>query len=67
MEFRILGPLQVWDEGAEVPLCGPKPRALSAVPLLHANEVVPADRIIDDLWAEDSPQSATAAPQVNVS
>ena len=67
MEFRILGLLQVWDEGAEVPLGGPKPRALLAVLLLHANEVVPADRLIDDLWAEDSPQSATAALRVNVS
>ena len=44
-----------------------KPRALLAVLLLHANEVVPADRLIDDLWAEDSPQSATAALRVNVS
>ena len=67
MEFRILGPLEVRDVGGEVSLGGPKPRALLAVLLLHANEVVPADRLIDDLWGEDSPEHAAAALRVNVS
>ena len=67
MEFRILGPLEVWDEGAEVSLGGPKPRALLAVLLLHPNEVVPTDRLIDELWGEDSPEDAAAALRVNVS
>ena len=55
MEFRMLGPLEAWDQGREVLLGGPKPRALLGVLLLHANEVVPADRLIDELWGEDSP------------
>jgi DNA-binding SARP family transcriptional activator len=67
MEFRILGPLEVWDEGGEVAIGGPKPRALLAVLLLHPNEVVPADRLIDELWGEDSPEDAAAALRVNVS
>ena len=67
MEFRILGPLEVWDEGGEVSLGGPKPRALLAGLLLHPNEVVPADRLIDELWGEDSPEDAAAALRVNVS
>jgi len=67
MEFRILGPLEVWDEGGEVPLGGPKPRSLLALLLLHPNEVVPADRLIDELWGEDSPERAAAALRVNVS
>ena len=67
MEFRILGPLEVWDGGSEVSLAGPKPRALLAVLLLHPNEVVPADRLIDLLWGEDSPEDAAAALRVNVS
>ena len=67
MEFRILGPLEAWDEGGEVSLGGPKPRALLAVLLLHPNEVVPADRLIDELWGEDSPERAAAALRVNVS
>ena len=67
MEFRILGPLEVWDNGTEVSLGGPKPRALLAGLLLHPNEVVPTDRLIDELWGEDSPEDAAAALRVNVS
>ena len=67
MEFRILGPLEAWDEGSEVALGGPKPRALLAVLLLHANEVLSADQLVDELWAEGSPHDAAAALRVNVS
>ena len=67
MEFRILGPLEVWDDAREVSLGGPKLRALLAVLLLHANETVPADRVIDEVWGEDSPEDAAAALRVNVS
>jgi DNA-binding SARP family transcriptional activator len=67
MEFRILGPLEAWDGDSELALGGPKPRALLAALLLHPNEVVPADRLIDELWGEDSPEDAAAALRVNVS
>jgi DNA-binding SARP family transcriptional activator len=67
MEFRILGPLEVWDEGDEVSLGGPKPRALLAGLLLYPNEVVPTDRLIEELWGDDSPEDAAAALRVNVS
>jgi predicted ATPase/DNA-binding SARP family transcriptional activator len=67
MEFRILGPLEASDGGRQVSLGGPKLRALLALLLLHPNEVVPADRLIDELWGEDSPEDAAAALRVNVS
>ena len=67
MEFRILGPLDVRHDGSEVALGGPKPRALLAVLLLRPNEVVPTDRLIDELWGDDSPEDAAAALRVNVS
>jgi DNA-binding SARP family transcriptional activator len=67
MEFRILGPLEVWGEDGEVSLGGPKQRALLAVLLLNPNEVVAADRLIEELWGEDSPERAAAALRVNVS
>jgi DNA-binding SARP family transcriptional activator len=67
VEFRILGPLEARDGGREVPLGGPKQRALLAALLLRANEVVPSDRLIDDVWGEDSPEDAAAALRVNVS
>src|SRR3990172_727425 len=67
MEFRILGPLEAWDEGREISLGGRKPRALLALLLLHSNEVVPTDRLIDELWGEDSPEQAATTLRVNVS
>ena len=67
MEFRILGPLEVWHDGGEVSVGGPKPRALLAALLLRAGEVVPADRLIDDLWGGESHEGDAAALRVNVS
>jgi DNA-binding SARP family transcriptional activator len=67
MEFRILGPLEVWDGGSEVSLGGPKVRALLALLLLHPNEVVSTDRLMDELWGEGSPERAGPALRVNVS
>jgi DNA-binding SARP family transcriptional activator len=67
MRFGILGPLEVSGDGGQVSLGGGKPRALLAVLLLHPNEVVAADRLIDELWGEDSPERAAAALRVNVS
>ena len=43
MEFRILGPTEADDDGKPLPLGGAKQRALLAILLLHANEVVSAD------------------------
>jgi YVTN family beta-propeller protein len=58
MEFRILGPLEVRDGDRSVPLGGPKQRALLGVLLLHANEVVSAARLVDELWGERPPATA---------
>src|SRR3989449_2024236 len=67
MEFRILGPLQVLDEGRELPLGGAKQRALLALLLLDPNRVVSRDRLIDELWHADPPETAPTALQVYVS
>ncbi|MGI8480347.1 MAG: BTAD domain-containing putative transcriptional regulator, partial [Gaiellaceae bacterium] len=67
MEFRILGPLEVLENGRQVDLGGAKQRALLAVLLLHANEVVSTDRLIDALWEEDAPETGRKALQVYVS
>ena len=66
MEFRILGPLEVLVGGERLPPLGPKQRALLAMLLLHANEVVSSDRLIDELWPDES-ESAAAALQASVS
>lgn len=67
MEFRILGPIEVWDEDRRRPLGGSKQRALLVALLLHANEVISTDRLIDDLWGEDTSENAATALRVNVS
>jgi peptide/nickel transport system substrate-binding protein len=58
MEFRILGPLEVRADGVTLALGGRKQRALLAILLLHADEVVSRDVLIDGLWGEQPPASA---------
>ena len=67
VEFRILGPLEVIEDGRTVDVGGAKQRALLAVLLLNANRVVSTDRLIDALWGERSPETAQKALQVYVS
>ena len=67
MEFRILGPLEVFDEGRSVDVGAAKQRALLAVLLLNANRVVSSDRLIEALWGERPPATAQKALQVYVS
>ena len=67
MEFRILGPLEAVAEGRVVPLNAAKPRALLAILLLHANELVSSDRLIEDLWGGRPPATAAKILQKYVS
>ncbi len=67
MNFRILGSLEIWDGDRQVDLAGSKRRAVLAFLLLHANEVVSIDRLIDQLWGEKAPRNAAAALQTHVS
>jgi DNA-binding SARP family transcriptional activator len=67
VEFRLLGPLEVLgDDGEPVALGGPRPRALLTLLLLHPNEVVSVDRLVDGVWGEAPPASAHNALQVHV-
>ncbi len=66
MRFKILGPLEVWDGQRRVELGRPKQRALLAVLLVHANQVVALDRLIEELWGEEPPARATASLQAYV-
>src|SRR4249920_2861557 len=66
MEFLILGPLEVSDDGRKLTLGGPKQRAVLAHLILRANRVVPADLLIDGLWGEEPPESARSTLQTYV-
>jgi DNA-binding SARP family transcriptional activator len=67
VEFRLLGPFDVVANGRSVRLGGAKQRALLAILAIHANEIVPADRLIEQLWPGDPPESATNTLQGYVS
>jgi predicted ATPase/DNA-binding SARP family transcriptional activator len=67
MEYRILGPLEVGLNGPPFAAKGRKPRALLALLLLHRNRTVPYERLIDDLWGESPPATASNTLQVYVS
>jgi len=67
MDFRFLGPLEVRSAGALLPLGGEKQRGLLAVLLLHANEVVSVDRLVEDVWGEAPPRTVQAYVQNCVS
>jgi DNA-binding SARP family transcriptional activator len=66
VEFRILGPLEVLREDRPVRIRGAKERAVLVLLLLHANETVSADRLIDELWSDDAPTTARKSVQVRV-
>ena len=64
VEFRILGPLRVFDdEGRGLPLGGAKQRATLAMLLLSRNEIVSRDLLVDGLWGGSPPP--TAGPTLN--
>jgi YVTN family beta-propeller protein len=68
MRFGILGPVEAFAEGGRPLISGTgKPVALLALLLLHPGEMVPAARLIDDLWGDDAPRTAAKSLQTYVS
>jgi DNA-binding SARP family transcriptional activator len=66
VEFRILGPLEILDGELRLPLGGTKRRAVAALLLLEANQVVPSERLIDGVWGGDPPPAAVGSLQNHV-
>jgi DNA-binding NarL/FixJ family response regulator/DNA-binding SARP family transcriptional activator len=67
VEYRILGPLEVVEGGQPVPLGRLKERLVLAVLLLHANEFVSRERLMDELWGESPPPTAKKAVNLYIS
>ena len=67
LEYRVLGPVEALADGHERSLGGPRPRAVLAVLLLYAGHVVPVSKLIDDVWADDPPDTAQNVLQGYVS
>ena len=66
LEFRILGPLEVLDDGVPVQLVGRNQRALLTLLLLSANQAVSVERLVDQIWGEHPPRTATTSLQNTV-
>src|SRR4051812_19669879 len=64
--LRVLGPLEAERDGRALALGGPQQRALLAVLAVHAGELVPGDRLMEDLWGEPLPPRAAKRLQVAV-
>jgi DNA-binding SARP family transcriptional activator/basic membrane lipoprotein Med (substrate-binding protein (PBP1-ABC) superfamily) len=58
LEFRVLGPLDVRAGEETIAIGGGKQRAVLAVLLLRAGEVVSVERLVDEVWGDDPPPSA---------
>jgi len=67
VEFRLLGPLEALEDGRSLPLGGRQQRAVLAMLLLHANELVRSEQLIDALWGEQPPPTAATTVQVYIS
>ena len=67
LAFRILGPLAAACDGADVTIAGARQRALLAYLLLHPNRVVPTERLIDELFGDEPPETAVNSVHAGIS
>jgi YVTN family beta-propeller protein len=67
LDFRLLGPVEARTGDTVAALGGPRQRSVLAILLLHANQVVPSERLIDLIWGESAPPTAATALQGYVS
>ncbi|MGH3917940.1 MAG: BTAD domain-containing putative transcriptional regulator [Pseudonocardiaceae bacterium] len=67
MEFAILGSLEVLDQHRRIEVSSAKERLLLAVLVVHANEIVSADRLIEALWGAEPPATAANTLQTYIS
>ena len=66
VEFRILGPLEVLEDGNVLTLPGARERAVLVYLLLNSGQVVSADQLVEELWGEEPPETARKSLQVRV-
>jgi predicted ATPase/DNA-binding SARP family transcriptional activator len=64
LDFRTLGPLEVECDGHALALGGAHQRAVLALLLIHRNQALPTEWLIDELW--DEPASAAAVKRLQV-
>lgn len=67
MEFSVLGPITVWDDGRPVTVGGPRQRCVLGALLVHLGREVTFDQLIGYLWSDDPPRTARSVIQVQIS
>jgi len=67
VQFGVLGPLEVTAGGQSLEVAGARTRAVLAMLLVHANHVVSADRLTEELWPGHPADRAAASMQVRLS
>lgn len=67
LEFHILGPLEVVRGEQGLPVGSPKQRALLGILLLHANEPIARERLVEELWGDAAPKTVNAVLNVYLS
>ncbi len=67
LEFRLLGPLEVWRGGQQLRLGGERQRGLLALLLLHVNELVTSEQLVDQLFGADAGDDGVRSLRVAVS
>jgi YVTN family beta-propeller protein len=65
--FKVLGPIEVAENGTALPLGGPRQRSVLADLVLHAGQMVPMTQLTDDIWGESPPESAVHTVETYVS
>jgi YVTN family beta-propeller protein len=67
LDFLLLGPVEARFQGRAVPLGGIRQRSVLAQLLLNPGSVVSTDRLVDELWGDSPPATATTALQGYIS
>jgi len=66
MEFRALGPIEVWSAGQRQDLGPARARCILAILLLTPRTIVPAEALIDRLWDTRPPPKARESLSVYI-
>jgi predicted ATPase/DNA-binding SARP family transcriptional activator len=67
LELGLLGPVRAVRAGRELPLGGPRQRAVLALLLVEAGRVVPSERLIEEVWRGGPPPGAAVTLRSYVS
>ena len=64
--FSVLGPVRAWRGSTELALGSPQQRAVLAMLLVHAGAQATSDALVDGVWGERAPETASHVIRVYV-